>query len=237
MKGNTNPVIGQQVERLFKNSLANHPEVITRLKEYFHIHGEFAKAYSTGTDAGKSDVVLRFSDGRNLSANIKAFKVGFNQITRLKIAAFCKQFDLNTLNEIFEQGAIRVAGKNGRFVLEEQEQGVFQHLNPIAASILQFAIARLENPELLVLFDRVANRMLIYDLASILQSLDYQVTFSKRGVIKIGRYFTIQRKGGNGVHSLHIEKTSLDHPGNNLQIKMNIKRFVLENTPITTYTP
>jgi hypothetical protein len=234
---NRNAFIGMDVERLFKNSIKSRSNVLRALRDHFRIDGEFAAAYSTGTDAGKSDVVLKFSDGRTLSANIKAFKAGFNQITRLKIGAFCQRFGLETLTEIFEQAAIRVAGKKGRFILDVDEGRLFKALNPIAATILKFAIATLENPELLVLFDRTANRMLIYDLDQILNTLDYRITFSKRGIIRIGEYFTIQRKGGNGVHSRHIEKTSLDHPGNNLQIKMNIRSFVAENIPLVTYEP
>jgi hypothetical protein len=225
------------IERLFKNSVKLKPEVLGKLRSHFLIEGQFAAAYSTGTDAGKSDVVLKFSDGRTLSANIKAFKAGFNQITRLKIRAFCDQFNLQSLVSIFEQGVIRVAARKGRFILESDETLVFNALNPIGSKILQFSIARLENPELLVLYDRVANTMLIFDLNHALNHLDYSITFSKRGIIKIGRYFTIQRKGGNGVHSLHIEKTSLEHPGNNIQVKMNLRTFIVENKPVVSYRP
>lgn len=232
---NKNAAIGKDVERLFKNSVKTKLSVLRELQLHFAIQGQFAAAYSTGTDAGKSDVVLKFSDGRTLSANIKAFKAGFNQITRLKIASFCNQFDRPHLIQMFEEAVVRVAGKRGRFIQETDEQRVFSALNPIAKSILQFSLSRLENPELLVLFDRTANKMLIYDLSSILKIIDCEIGFSKRGVIKIGKHFTIQRKGGNGVHSAHIEKTSLEHPGNNLQVKMNVKTFVGEYTPLVAY--
>lgn len=79
--------------------------------------------------------------------------------------------------------------------------------------------------------------MNLYDLKDLLDNLDYEVTISGRGVIKIGKFITIQRKGGNGVHSIHIPKTSLAHPGNNLQVKMKVGAFVLEATPIVTYAP
>lgn len=232
---NQNAHIGMDVERLFKNSIKSKTHVIETLKEHFEIEGDFATAYSTGTDAGKSDVILKFADGKTLSANIKAFKAGFNQITRAKIPAFCSRFGIENLTSMFEDAAVRVASKSGRFILETDENRVLEVLSPLAKRILQVSIAGLEHPELLVLYARTANLMILYDLADLLENLDYQITFSKRGIIKFGQFFTIQRKGGNGVHSIHIPKTSLDHPGNGLQVKMNVRKFVNENEPLIKY--
>lgn len=232
---NQNAIIGMDVERLFKNSIRSKTSVLDTLKGHFNIVGEFATSYSTGTDAGKSDVILKFSDGKTLSANIKAFKAGFNQITRARIPAFCNRFGIETLRLIFEEGAVRVASKSGRFILGSDENKVLAVLSPIAKRILQVSIAGLEHPELLVLYDRNASLMNLYDMENLLDNLDYQITFSKRGIIKFGQFFTIQRKGGNGVHSIHIPKTSLDHPGNGLQVKMNLRKFILQNEPLIAY--
>ncbi len=234
---NQNAYIGKDVERLFKNSVRSKAHVLESLKQCFNIEGEFATSYSTGTDAGKSDVILKFADGKTLSANVKAFKAGFNQITRAKIPAFCTRFGIESLKPIFEDGAIRVASKSGRFILESDEDKVLEILSPLAKRILQVSIAGLERPELLVLYDRTKNLMILYGMDDLLENLDYQITFSKKGIIKLGHYFTIQRKGGNGVHSIHISKTSLDHPGNGLQVKMNVRKFVLENESLITYHP
>ncbi|MCE7962369.1 MAG: hypothetical protein DYH05_07700 [Acidobacteria bacterium ACB1] len=232
---NQNAQIGSNVERLFKNTIGKQSNVLTILKARFGIKGNFAKAFSTGTDAGKSDVILRFTNA-TLGANIKAFKAGFNQLTRLTIQSFCREFGLVQLQPIFEKGAVRVAGKAGRFIAESDEQMIISKLNPLGPKIVHFALARTENPELLVLYDRNNMQMHIYDLPLILTSLDYSITISPRGVIRIGKYITIQRKGGNGVHSAHIPKTSLSHPGNNLQIKMTVGSFVSEVAPIASYS-
>jgi hypothetical protein len=234
---NKNAYIGMDVERLFKNSVRNNSIVLNTLKDHFSINGEFATSYKTGTDSGKSDVILKFSDGTTLSANIKAFKAGFNQVARASMSTFCERFEIPGLRPVFEEGALRVASKSGRFILESDETLVKTGLEPIAKRIVHRSIAGNENPELLVLFDRGASKMIIYDMAALLEDLDYEVTFSGRGVIKIGKYFSIQRKGGNGVHSIHIPKTSLEHPGNGLQVKLDIRRFVTEVPPITSYSP
>lgn len=224
------------VERLFKNSIGHHPDVLNTLKLHFGIQGAYAKSFSTGTDAGKSDVIIRFTDA-TLSANIKAYKSGFNQLTRTTINSFCKEFNIEHLQRVFEDGAVRVAGRLGRFILASDETAIIAAISPLARAIVHFSLARMENPELLVLYNRATNTMNLYDLKDLLDNLDYEVTISGRGVIKIGKFITIQRKGGNGVHSIHIPKTSLAHPGNNLQVKMKVGAFVLEATPIVTYAP
>jgi hypothetical protein len=231
---NQNAIIGMAVERLFKNSIGNQPDVINALKRHFAIQGDFGRAFSTGTDAGKSDVIVRFTDA-TLSANIKAYKAGFNQLTRLTIASFCTEFGLANLHRTFEEGAIRVAGKQGRFILAEDENRVIAAIAPLARRIVHFSLSRLENPELLVLYNRTTSLMHLYDMQELLDNLDYDVTISARGIIRIGTFITIQRKGGNGVHSLHIEKTALNHPGNNLQVKMKVKEFVLGTPALVTY--
>ena len=233
---NQNASIGMDVERLFKNSIGRHPDVLNVLKLHFGIKGEYAKSFSTGTDAGKSDVIVRFTDA-TLSANIKAYKTGFNQLTRTTISSFCKEFDVEHLRMIFQEGALRVASRLGRFILASDEATVIAAISPLARSIVHFSLARMENPELLVLYNRTTNTMNLYDMKDLLDNLDYEVTVSGRGVIKIGRFITIQRKGGNGIHSIHIPKTSLAHPGNNLQVKMKVGTFVMETTPIVTYAP
>lgn len=72
---NQNAIVGLDIERLFKNSIGSHPEVLGVLKHHFAIQGDYAKSFSTGTDAGKSGVIVRFTDA-TLSANIKAYKTG-----------------------------------------------------------------------------------------------------------------------------------------------------------------
>lgn len=233
---NQNAFIGMDVEKLFKNTIGRHPEVLDKLQRHFGIDGDYAKSFSTGTDAGKSDVIMRFADA-TLSANIKAYKTGFNQLTRTTINTFCKEFNLGHLQQVFEEGAVRVASRSGRFIQESDVPLIIEAIAPIASEIVHFSLARMENPELLVLYNRGTNTMNLYDMKDVLDNLDYEVSISRRGIIKIGQYITIQRKGGNGVHSVHIPKTSLGHPGNNLQVKMKVGTFVLDTTPLVWYAP
>jgi len=237
LRPNENPAIGTAGEKLFKNTVGRHTEVLEAIKAHFNIGGNFARAYKTGTDAGKSDVVLAFDDQNLISANVKAFAAGFNQLTRTTISTFCKQFGIADLQATLEAGAIRKAGRTGKFIADTDSDAVLAGFGPIAKKIVHYSLANLENPKLLVLYDRGANKMYLYDLADVLANLDYTTTISTRGTIKIGEYVTVQRKGGNGVKFNHISKTSLSHPGNNLQVKMKVKTFVQNVDPIFSYTP
>jgi hypothetical protein len=232
---NKNARIGMEAERLFKNSIRNRPEVLETLKAHFGINGTFATSYKTGTDAGKTDVILSFSDGRTLKANIKAFDTGFNQVTRSRIAIFCEHFPVAELQTVFEDAAVRIASnRRNKFILEEDRDRVSAVMSPLSRRILQHSLSRLENPELLVLYDRPARLMYLFDLQSVLDVLDCEISFSKKGIIRIGEYFTIQRKGGDGGSKRH-EKTSILHPGNGLQVKMKSRKFIAENEPILTF--
>jgi hypothetical protein len=234
---NQNPQIGVNTELLFKNSIGKNLVALAAIKAHFGIRGNFARAYKTGSDAGKSDVIVAFDDQNRKSANVKAFAAGFNQLTRTTIPSFCTQFGLQLLQETLEQGAVRKAGKTGKFIEDADNETVRQAFEPLAQRIVHYALANLENPELLVLYDRKANKMNLYDMAEVLDSLDYTVTITPRGTVKIGDYITVQRKGGNGVKYNHIAKTDLSHPGNNLQVKMKVREFVRDVAPIVSYAP
>lgn len=181
-----NAAIGTDAERLFKNSVGRHPNVIYAIKSRFGINGNFARAYKTGSDAGRSDVIVAFDDNRRLSANVKAFAAGFNQLTRATIATFCNEFNLGSLRSGIEAGAIRKAGKTGRFIDAADELTIIAAFQPIVQRIGHFSLARLENPELLVLIDRNANRMHLDDMADVFRNLHYTVTLTPRGTIMIG---------------------------------------------------
>ena len=46
------------------------------------------------------------------------------------------------------------------------------------------------------------------------------IGFTNKGIIKIGDFITVQRKGGDGKH-IKLPKTDWRHPGNQLQFKFS----------------
>lgn len=62
------------------------------------------------------------------------------------------------------------------------------------------------------------------------------VCFTEKGIIRLGEFVTIQRKGGDGRH-ITIPKTDWKHPGNQLQFKFSPLKFAeyVESTKVIEF--
>ena len=235
---------GQNVESLFKNSIKNQDVVIDKIKDYFQIDKQsiLAKTYKTGTDAGKADVMIRFSNGNSIAANIKSYKgkgIGFNQATRMRVNNFVNKFNLpHNIEKMLIENVIRKA-KNSRqepFILPEQKGTILQAISKVAKDIISYSICGDEAPELFVLWNESKRKMSIYIMKLILEEMYkcIKLDITNRGVIILNPFFTIQRKGGNGKHDKH-DKIDINHGGNNIQVKINTEKFEEEILSLCFY--
>ncbi|MCB0724023.1 MAG: hypothetical protein KDC73_04930 [Ignavibacteriae bacterium] len=229
---NRNAFIGRNAEQLFKNSIGDQSSILGKIISHFKIKGVFEGALSTGIHGEKSDIKMGFSDGRNVDANIKAFKASgpaFNQITRTTISKFCEIFNLlelkSTLTDLFLEKSRNSRTKTFPDNIQSHLISIFQ---PISRQILSWSFSYKKSREILVLFEQETGSFLIYPMKEVLQKINKEISFTTRGNIQIGNCVIIQRKGGNGVHSLHIPKDDIKHPGNNIQIKLKMKIFISE---------
>jgi hypothetical protein len=92
---NKNAYIGMNIEQLIKNSIGDHPSVIKKLQERFNIKGDLENAAGGGIYGDKSDVRINFNCGHYIDANVKGYKVGFNQLRRTSVSKFCIDFSLD----------------------------------------------------------------------------------------------------------------------------------------------
>lgn len=236
---NTNAYVGKNVETLFKNSIGDHPSVINKIRSAFKINGNFENAIPTGLHAEKVDVKIAFNCGRNIDVNIKSYKksAGYNQLTRTSLKKFCEIFNLECfeyLQNRFISKSLR-ANENLIPIIHQKEMlSIFQ---PIAKEIVKWSLSYKLSREMLVLYEREDSIMHIYVMKNILDSLCYRFCFTKKGNMMIGYYIVIQRKGGNGAHSKSVPKDSIEHPGNNIQIKLKINDFVrgMEKYKLASY--
>ena len=97
---NRNAYIGKNVETLFKNSIGDHKDIVEKIRNAFNIEGGFVTAISSGIHNEKVDIKMEFSCGRNVDANVKAYKktIAYNQLTRTTLANFCNKFNLDCLD-------------------------------------------------------------------------------------------------------------------------------------------
>ena len=174
---------------------------------------------------------MEFADGRNIDANIKAYKsssVAYNQLTRTSISNFCNRFSLDEnfkkeLENLFILKARNTKGKLFPIEIQDRIKPIFQN---ISVEMLKWGFSHKASREILVIYERDNSVMLIYSMKKVFDKLDKTISFTRNGNIAIGKSIVFQRKGGNGIHSIDIPKDSLKHPGNNVQLKMRMKPFI-----------
>lgn len=229
---NRNAFIGRNVEILFKNSIIDHPSIINEIKSNFKIEGRFLNAISSGIHGEKADVKMEFACGHNIDVNIKAYKeeVAFNQLTRTSVNKFCEIFSINELskNELINLVINKSANtKSMLFPMDSQEKwGEFFTENAI--NILKWGFSYKQSREIVVLYERNESIMRIYYMKEVLTKLNKKIVFTGKGNVNIGSCVSFQRKGGNGSLSRNIPKTDIKHPGNNIQLKLKVDKFVEE---------
>jgi hypothetical protein len=226
---NRNAYAGHNVEVLFVNSIGDHANIIDKIKVKFNINSRFLNAINTGIQDEKVDVKMEFANGRNIDANIKAYKdIGFNQMTRTSIDKFCDKFEFdNDFREKLKRLTINKSKHTAEKWIPDSEKEYFTGLlQPEIKNIIKWSLSSQASREILVLYDRNASIMHIYSMKDVFRSLNYNIAYTVRGNISVGSFILLQRKGGNGVHSKDIAHDSLRHPGNNLQLKLKILPFV-----------
>ncbi len=195
---NRNAYIGQNVETLFKNSIGEHKEIIKKIREYLKIEGNFLTAINSGIHNEKVDVKMEFSCGRNVDANVKAFKrsIAYNQLTRTTLSIFCNKFGLDCfqyLQDLFIKKA-KASRKVKLFPIEEQDK-IRSIFKPISKEIVEWSMSYKKARVILVLYEREESLMHIYTMKKILKHLNYNITFTPHDNILIGNEYCCAKKG------------------------------------------
>jgi len=238
MNRTKNAYRGRNIEVLFRNSIGDNSSVISILKNSFSIEGNYRTCISSGIHAEKRDVTLEFTCGRNIDANIKSYgEMGYNQLTRTSIENFCKKFKLphyKWLENLFLNKARNTRSKLFPDIEQEKARNI---LEPIVKEIVKWSISAKASREILVLFDNDQNLFRIYKMQNVLNNIGYKIDFTVKGNLIIGDYIVFQRKGGNGIGAAHLRKDDIRHPGNNVQLKMKMNKFVegMEQQKIANY--
>ena len=227
-KKNKNAIVGNNVEILFKNSVGDNPSVVEAIREAYSISGDFSRALQTGVHGNKCDVKMGFTCGRNIDANIKAYKdMRYNQITRMTVENFAIRFDLSDTQKEELRGLVLSKSRNVNSPLipasrRQQWRFIFEER---AKKIISSSFSEHPSREILVLYDRDESIMRIWKMRDVLTAIGSDVAFTPRGNIVIGKCVVFQRKGGNGV-TVKVPRTDPKHPGNDIQMKLNIKSFL-----------
>jgi len=186
-------------------------------------------------DGTKTDIFIRTNEQEEIGVSIKSStKTSFHQLDRRRLEEW--KTSLNMPDEIFEiikEAILRVAeNSKARFILEKDEDKIKKffadHLSEVINEIFR---RREEKLKLFIINDKRNSKIYIFRMDDVIKFLienaNNNICFTKKGIIKLGDFITIQRKGGNGEHvKEEISKTDWIHPGNQLQFKFSPLKFV-----------
>ena len=246
---NQNAARGLRSEIIFRDTLPSQPDVIDVLKSEFNIIGELSFAFKVQSNV-KCDIRIVFnSDDYEISrrkfhidASIKSYKgSGYNQLTRMTLDKFASKFNLdNKIKDDLKQ-LILIKSQNPYalplFPTNKRDfyKGV---MGKIAREIVKDSFSDNPEKEIFVLYSLDSSIMRIWKMTQILDSISGSIRFTNQGNLLIGGCVALQRKGGNGRRVDHIDPTSIEHPGNQIQTKISVSRFIkmYEEIMLTSYT-
>ena len=84
-----------------------------------------------------------------------------------------------------------------------------------------------------MIYDRIKQEFFFYEIYRHMQQLlailkKSFLSFSKKGIIKIGDNLTLQRKGGDG-HYTQLPQNHINHPSNQRQFKLGLPYLSLNS--------
>lgn len=230
-ENNKNAILGRNVEILFKNSVRDNPDVVSKIKTHFGIVGDLDASMQAGIYGEKADVKIGFTCGHNIDANIKAYKrkFAFNQLTRASVDNFCKHLKIdNTHRKKLKNLVINKSKNKGGYLFPKDNIEYWKSFFELKKEeIIKWAFSKNLSREILVLFDNDEEIFRIYPMKAVIKNISKEIKHTKGG-FNIGNCVSFQRKGGNGSISKKYPKDDIRHPGNNIQLKLKINKFIPE---------
>lgn len=242
MINQTNTSQGRNNKELLKNSLPDHPQAFAIAKQIAGI-ADSAMLQDSNVivqTTRKVNVEFLFAGyNKPLTFNVKSFKdAGYNHLERRKLNQFCSLNEIQRDDESLLRRMILAKAAGGRacpFVPHnnrEQVTRIFSHIDVGSGALLGN-----DRPNALALYSVHDRTFKIYDMSKhVIPRIKGQpISFTNTGSnIQIGKYIVIQRKGKESL-DIGDSMTDINHPANNIQIKMLVKKFYLEVNPACWY--
>jgi len=192
----------------------------------------------------KTDIFIRINEQEEIGVSIKSStKTSFHQLDRRRLEEWRKL--LNMPDDIFEtikEAILRIArDSRAKFILEKDRNKIKEFFTNYLSEVINEIFRRGEERlKLLIINDKRKRRIYIFRMDDVIEFLIENsinnVCFTEKGIIRLGEFVTIQRKGGDGRH-ITIPKTDWKHPGNQLQFKFSPLKFAeyVESTKVIEF--
>jgi len=186
----------------------------------------------------KIDIYIE-GKGIKIGASIKTTSLtSFHHLDRRWLKKWKETINISDdIYKILKDAIFRKSqNRSERFILSSDEEKLknffLEHSNEIINEIFTHS----ENDlKLFIINDQIKYKLYLYKMEDVVDFLIHniknKISFSSKGIIQLGDFITMQRKGGDGTH-ISIPKTDLNHPGNQLQFKFSPIKFLeyLEKT-------
>ncbi|RSN67998.1 hypothetical protein D9Q81_06850 [Candidatus Korarchaeum cryptofilum] len=231
-KGEKEARIGLDSEQDIINRINNDEEFHDALKEClirlgFTISGKLRAR----KDLTKADILLQINEQEEIGISLKSSeKTSFHQLDRRRLEVWR---DLVEMPEdvfiIMKESILRVSeNSRAKFILEKDRDRIKDFFASNLPKVIEDIFRRGEEKlKLFIINDKRKRRIYIFRMDDVIRFLNEDATdisFTKKGIIRLGKFITIQRKGGDSKH-ITIPKTDWNHPGNQLQFKFSPLRF------------
>jgi len=192
----------------------------------------------------KTDIFIRINEQEEIGVSIKSStKTSFHQLDRRRLEEW--RGLLNMPDDIFEtikEAILRIArNSRAKFILEKDRDKIKEFFANYLSEVINEIFRRGEERlKLLIINDKRKRRIHIFRMDDVIEFLIENATnnvcFTEKGIIRLGEFVTIQRKGGDGRH-ITIPKTDWRHPGNQLQFKFSPLKFAeyVESTKVIDF--
>lgn len=232
IRNNTNWKIGYSIEKFVQKLLLNKT-IASKIFPFSHVQSVILQ----GQKNTKTDLLINLTDHKTIGISVKASQTDFNQISRLTLSRLANCLKLSEKSvKIFQQSIDNYRIQNRKFFIEVKYQKYIQlELEKCLEDLLNLIFLNNENLQIFVIYDRIKQEFFFYHMQQLLAIFKKSfLSFSKKGIIKIGDYLTLQRKGGDG-HYTKLPKNHINHPSNQLQFKMKVLSFTQQYSPFFHY--
>lgn len=182
---------------------------------------------------------LSLNNGQAFQVSVKKSTADFSQLDRRWLSSLKSALNIpnNITNEIQEGlDSMRLKTGEKRLILTKYESDIIEYFQNNINIFMEEMFTR-QNPivSLFVVYDSNLKTWYILNMKDVLTFASNQiVSVSNKGVLKLGDYITMQRKGGDG-NVTRVPKTDPTHPSNQLQVKIKPLKIVENLDPMKIY--
>jgi hypothetical protein len=184
------------------------------------------------TDNTKADIFIRINEKEEIGVSIKSSeRTSFHQLDRRNLENWKNLLNMpDDIFKIIKDAILRVArNSKDTFILKKDRRKIKEFIAENLHKMISEVFKRNEEKlKLLIIIDKIQRKIYLFCMDDVIkfviEDAENNVGFTKKGIIKLGRFVTIQRKGGDSV-TIKIPKTDWKHPGNQLQFKFSPLKF------------